>query len=249
MLFERTHSEVSNEFSATVCKSFSFPVHLHRSFEFFGVTRGMACVTVEEKEYTLSAGEAVLIFPYQTHAYANDNSADVVMLIFSPEMVPAFYNHTARKTPLSNLFAFPLEQPLHLENSCLQIALAYKICGTFDQTASYTVEQPDKRHNLLHQLLTYVDKNYKGNCTLEEAAKSLNYDYTYVAKFFKSASGIPFRTYVNRLRIQNAPFLLETTSEPVSAIAEACGFTCVSTFDREFKKAFGMSPQAYRRRN
>ncbi|MDD7651567.1 MAG: cupin domain-containing protein [Candidatus Faecousia sp.] len=109
MLFERTHSEVSNEFSATVCKSFSFPVHLHRSFEFFGVTRGMACVTVEEKEYTLSAGEAVLIFPYQTHAYANDNSADVVMLIFSPEMVPAFYNHTARKTPLSNLFTFPLE--------------------------------------------------------------------------------------------------------------------------------------------
>ena len=55
--------------------------------------------------------------------------------------------------------------------------------------------------------------------------------------------------YLLRLRLQHASLLLNTTDEPIGAIAAACGFTSASYFARRFKTEFGHSARAHRGRH
>ena len=50
------------------------------------------------------------------------------------------------------------------------------------------------------------------------------------------------------LRIEEAKQMLETTDEPIDAIAGEVGYTEPAAFRRLFKRATGISPLQYRQR-
>lgn len=52
--------------------------------------------------------------------------------------------------------------------------------------------------------------------------------------------------YLNRLRLEQAALLLETTRDSVLDIMLECGFNNVSHFNQLFKKSYGMTPSRYR---
>ncbi|NNC27318.1 helix-turn-helix domain-containing protein, partial [Salinisphaera sp. USBA-960] len=53
--------------------------------------------------------------------------------------------------------------------------------------------------------------------------------------------------FVNLVRLAEAERLLVTTDEPVGRIQERAGFLTRSNFYREFQKAYGEAPGAYRK--
>ena len=53
--------------------------------------------------------------------------------------------------------------------------------------------------------------------------------------------------YLLRLRINQAAILLKTSSEPLTRIAFACGFTDINYFSRQFKKYYNILPSQYRK--
>ena len=64
--------------------------------------------------------------------------------------------------------------------------------------------------------------------------------------FSAYADGQSFTAYINSLRLQEALHLIRKEPDtPVSAIAEAVGFT-PSNFREQFKREFGMTPTEYR---
>lgn len=65
---------------------------------------------------------------------------------------------------------------------------------------------------------------------------------------FKTATGHAPLDYVQRLRIEEAKELLETTAEPVEAIGRAVGYEDTSFFRRLFKRQTGTTPARYRQR-
>jgi transcriptional regulator GlxA family with amidase domain len=54
--------------------------------------------------------------------------------------------------------------------------------------------------------------------------------------------------YVERLRVERARLLLESTPAPVATVATRCGFGTVETMRRAFARRVGVSPGAYRER-
>ena len=70
MFFESHHSTERNFFKITVNKNtLSFSLHIHKAYELYAVTSGHAEVKIDGKEYSLRSGEAVLVFPYQSHEW------------------------------------------------------------------------------------------------------------------------------------------------------------------------------------
>jgi len=63
---------------------------------------------------------------------------------------------------------------------------------------------------------------------------------------FKQVTGISFKEYLNKVRIEEAKSLLEHTDYSIMEIAVACGYSDQSYFTKVFKKATGITPKQYR---
>lgn len=246
MFFEAKHSLLENEFVFFEGTEISFPVHMHRSFEYFEQRQGSTEVTVGNRHYLLREGESVLIFPLQPHSYREIESGSLRICIFSPELVRSFYDKTAHKLPTDHQFCCVLPNPISCDTFFHKKALAYLICGEFERGREYTEYKQKSEDRLLVSLLHFADRNFCSRCLLRDAAKSAGYDYVYVSKFFKRRVGMSFRRYVNNLRIIESKQLLSATTAGIEEIGERCGFCSLRAFDREFREQEGMTPSEYR---
>ena len=63
---------------------------------------------------------------------------------------------------------------------------------------------------------------------------------------FKNVTGEPFSRYVQKLRIENAKRLLESTNFSASEIMYKVGYNDDRSFRRLFKEHTGLAPKHYR---
>ncbi len=245
MFFESHHSREREHFNITTEKNNKgFPMHIHRSFECYAVKKGAATAIVNGIEYKLVPGEAVLVFPYQRHEYRTEENTDTWVCIFSPDLVGSF-NKGRVGTPVSNKFKYSTDNNIPT-SLLLKKALCYQLCGIFDSGADYKVKISEKE-DLLSKILHYTSKNYKTECSLEDIAHSIGYDYSYISKFFKRMTGQSYKSYLNNLRIGEACRLLRETDKTISEISEICGFGTTRSFNREFLLITDKTPREYKK--
>lgn len=98
----------------------------------------------------------------------------------------------------------------------------------------------------LKQLIEFIQRNYHKNLKLESLADSFNYNNAYLGKIFRNYTGEPFRTYLDKVRMDRAKSLLEQGYK-VYKVAELVGFPNVDYFHFKFRKYVGCSPSDYRK--
>ena len=82
--------------------------------------------------------------------------------------------------------------------------------------------------------------------SLAELAASVNLSPSRLRAIFKAETGLTIPQYVKRIKLQFARELMLKTFMRVSEIAAYLEFDDPSYFVREFKRAFGQTPAAYR---
>ncbi len=82
--------------------------------------------------------------------------------------------------------------------------------------------------------------------SLDEAARSVGLGRRRFTELFREITGESWRKQVQRLRLEYAARLLESTDRSVTAIAFECGFEDLSHFHHSFKAAHGRTPLAHR---
>ena len=248
MIFESKYSVFNDNFSLDEFEYLSFPLHIHRSFEFIGQIRGSTEVIIDEKRYILSEGDAVLIFPFQTHSFTPVEKGRLQRCIFATNLVSEFDRKSEGKLPLNNKFRCIITNKPPIDSIYHQKSVAYYICGEFELCAEYCEKKDTADTGCLIELLRYADQYYKNQCLLRDAAAEIGYDYAYLSKYFKRRVGIAFRKYVNLLRLNESKNLLMSTRKSVSQISEECGFQSLRVFDREFFAECGRTPSEYRKK-
>lgn len=227
-----------------------FPSHVHNVYEVLRVTRGHAVAVIDGKEYHLTKGQCLAVFPLQYHSYAVDRDANVDIYIFSPYFIGEFEEQAAGKRPVSPQFDDAgLPNSPQIGNILSTKAFFYTLCHLL--LSRLTLNEHDPAHTnptLLDRLFLFVDHNFEGDCSLSRAASELSYDYTYLSKMFKQKTGMSYNEYVNRFRIGKAIYELLGSDRSVSEIAFAVGFDSIRTFNWEFKRILGTTPRQYRQR-
>jgi YesN/AraC family two-component response regulator len=100
---------------------------------------------------------------------------------------------------------------------------------------------------VMQKVLNHISQNLSEPAlTLQQTASDLGLNKSYLASLFKKETGSTFTTYVNKKRIDQAIFLLNTSDSPVHTIASICGINDMTYFARIFKKEKGMTPTQYR---
>lgn len=126
--------------------------------------------------------------------------------------------------------------------------LLYSACAEFDSNATYREAEPQKE-KLLFGIFSFVEENFKGDCSLAALSKKSGYDYSYLSRYFKKIVGMSFNNYVNNYRISNACYLLKNTDNTILASALESGFGGLRSFNRNFKAVLGITPAEYRKNN
>lgn len=252
MLYQSQHSLRCDHFKIEKGRDFSFPPHLHSSFELIVVTSGEMTVTVEKTEYLIGRQDALLIFPNQLHSLHTDTQSEHILCIFSPQLVRAYGNIFLNKLPKNNLFK---PSPFYIEalsekdseNGSLRIkGLLYSLCAEFDSTAEYTEKARDEGELLL-KIFRFVEETYAKECTLSRLAERISYHDVYLSRYFKKCTGLTFSEYANRYRVNEGAYILRNSQKKILDVAYECGFDSLRSFNRNFKEIMGKTPSEYRK--
>jgi len=104
----------------------------------------------------------------------------------------------------------------------------------------------DANTKLLQKAIRYIHEHYAGEISLESISEHLNVSPFYFSRIFSRLTGLTFKSYVNRYRIEKANNLIQTTTRPITDIAYECGFSSIRTFNRVYKMINGKTPSSGR---
>lgn len=251
MFYQFQHSDISEYTKKEYGRNFSFPMHLHQSFEFITVFEGEMTVTVDNLTYNLTPGKALMIFPNQLHSLSSSDSSHM-LCIFSKDLIKTYANKVSELLPLSNLFSpkcYLIDELNDLnESSSLteKKGVFYSLCSQFDKTANYIQRKTDDK-NILYQIFKFVELNYNKECSLYELAAQTGYSYSYLSRYFKKIVGLSFNTYVNQFKISKACYLLDNTDCSILNCSLECGYESLRSFNRNFKEILSITPNEYRK--
>jgi AraC-like DNA-binding protein len=111
---------------------------------------------------------------------------------------------------------------------------------------NYKLAFDEKGNKKMTDVYTFIRENYFKPISLEDVAKIAKMSPFSFSRYFKKNCGACFVEYLNRVRTNKACYLLRETEYQVQDIALECGFGSISNFNKQFRKAEGLSPRDYR---
>ncbi|NME66542.1 helix-turn-helix domain-containing protein [Flammeovirga aprica] len=113
-----------------------------------------------------------------------------------------------------------------------------------------TLTEGDALHpyqDQLDQIKELIDTKIHIQFSINELAKTVGLNTSYLKKYFKEAFNETIFEYATRKRIDYAKELLETSDLPISTISEKIGYQQSAHFSYAFKKNTGLTPNQYRK--
>lgn len=113
--------------------------------------------------------------------------------------------------------------------------------------AQYTRGPAVVEDGWLAPLLEWVDARLGSPLTVAELAARAGVSARTLERRFTATFGRSPLHWLVQQRVRRAQALLETTDQPVEAVATSCGFGTATNMRAHFKRHAGVSPAAYRR--
>ena len=107
-----------------------------------------------------------------------------------------------------------------------------------------SVRFASEREAILHSL-GYIKNHLGEDMSLEKMAQRTAMSRSSFCTGFRRVTGETFNRYLNRERVEAAASLLKA-GKPVSVVAHEVGYADPTTFYRNFKRYFGISPGQYK---
>lgn len=251
-------------------------VHWHEELEIIAVKKGNGFVTVDSELYAVHEGEAVVVFPGQLHGISPNKTEKMEYenIIFLPDMLKSGSQDLCTFQFLSPLTEEAAWGPLHIKKDLDEYEMFLSCISRLDELGRerprgyqlavkgilfqflYLVTagnywkpslKPKKPREKMKQLLGYIEDHYGEKITVGDAADMCFYSSSHFMKYFKQYTGMPFTEYLNSYRMIQAGHLLRSTEDPVTTVAQTCGFDNISYFNRLFRQNYHQAPGEYRK--
>ncbi|MGI0118233.1 helix-turn-helix domain-containing protein [Zooshikella sp. RANM57] len=103
--------------------------------------------------------------------------------------------------------------------------------------------------NKIVNALDYIQHNYLSPISLRDVAVATHTSPSHLATLFKKNTGYSIGEWIIRCRLTESCSRLLHTNTPVNLIVEELGWSDPTHFIRQFKKAYGITPAAWRRKH
>lgn len=100
----------------------------------------------------------------------------------------------------------------------------------------------------LKKAISYMEENYAYSISMQEVADLIGMSYCQFSRFFPRMTGKNFSAYLSDIRLSRARKALLMEGKTVSDVAMECGFDYLSYFIGRFRRRYGITPYAFRRK-
>ncbi len=127
----------------------------------------------------------------------------------------------------------------------LTLSLILFILDRTDKNISKSASNDER----LYAIIEYINANIaQPELSINSIAAKFYISRSYLSAFFKKNMGITLSAYLRKIRLSNAAMQLASTNKKVMDISVDSGFNSLTTFLREFKKEYGISPSDMRQK-
>jgi AraC-like DNA-binding protein len=258
---------------------FNFPVHYHEEYElnFIENASGVRRVVGSSIE-EIDNFELVLVGPNIPHAWftykCKSESIFEITIQFHRDLFHEVFLKRNQLNFIRNLFERSLKGVSFSRRTIERVAPRLKALAekegfesvldlmavlhdlslspdsrTLSDDITYNTELIYNDSERVEKVAQFINANFSRTIRLAEAADLVEMAETAFSRFFKAKTGITFVDYLNDIRIGHASRLLIDTISPIAEIAQECGFTSLTNFNRIFKKRKGLVPKDFREKH
>lgn len=230
-------------------------MHFHASYELYYLEMGSREYFIEDKMFSVSAGDFVLIPPGMLHRTGGEYGVRILVgfkqrflsRVYTPEVVEGLlksFEHL-KVTPSQT------QQPVckgYLKRMALTTDETEQalLLGLLLSELSKCKNQ-EIRDGYISTIVAYINQNYATINNIGQIADHFFVSKYHLCRIFKNTMQVTIIEYLNQIRIKNACQMLDFSSRDIGEISELCGYNSVAYFSNVFKKITGVAPSEYRK--
>ena len=223
--------------------------HWHPCYELLFVFGGEAMQEVDGRKFPLRAGDTLLITSGAVHATsATEEDCYIgVMAFLHPRPLPTIRLAAGGCPEMERIFSRIQEEcTLRRPGSeAIVQGLLLQALGLLERHGSPLAEPaPGPGNGEGRRIEEYLRANLSRGLTLRSVADFAGYSPAYLSRRFSDMMGMPFKQYVDRMKLQAARGLL-ADGFTAGETALALGYETPSSFCRAFKRLTGQTPSEY----
>ncbi|SHJ82728.1 AraC-type DNA-binding protein [Dethiosulfatibacter aminovorans DSM 17477] len=231
----------------------AYKPHLHSELSIGIIDKGKTRLTINDMDYELCEGEAVIIMPYVVHncqpldinnwaftmIYLDDSFRDELTASIGNDLKIGITKLGTKEFKLIKNLANTLKS----ENDDFIKEIEIIDCIN-EIIESIEVKVYSDMDSIIEQIRCYIKDNFLASLSLDELSKSFDMNKFKLIRRFKKIYDSTPSAYQLQLKVDYAKQLMKHEKDLV-AISLKAGFYDQAHFSKEFKKATGITPRQY----
>lgn len=243
-------------------------MHLNRTnigvFDLLFIAEGALHIGEDGREWTLSAGHALLLLP-DRHHYPTKPCGERTVLRWlhfqssgawrqsthlpEPEAIALPKHWIAPDTGFVSRLLLRIEELAVVARSVArweQMSAFWELLRQMEEGRKAAGPSPSEE--IADRTAAYIRQHYGSELTNESISEAMHFHPNYIARCMKEVHRCTPMEYAFQYRMEQARLLLLKTDWPVARIAEQVGYRYAPYFSNCFKEHFGESPLRFRKR-
>lgn len=227
------------------------------SFLIMYITYGSCDINTSEKNFSVKAGQFVLLDCYQPHSYGHPDPWAALWVHFDGRLARDYYEEIVSAN--GNVFA--PEDPQSLKYELQKIydmfrtsstILEGKLSGYLTKLLNNFLFSPDENKKTkvysttMADAVSYINEHFREDLSLEKLAASASMSLYHFTRTFSRETGMTPHQYLIKTRLSAAKYLLQSSETSIKDIAFSTGFHSETSFCTTFKKWEAVTPSQYR---
>ena len=230
-------------------KDYVFKTHFHSNLEILLVNKGECPITCNGRNYLIKDGQIAFFDSFVFHGYDNNPTKNVDTRLM---VIPLSYaeNFLAYKNGLSisnfliddaklcNKLIQVIDDFIYEQKNQTVLSAGIQLfLALLSEKLEFKKSDISSEHNLIKDLLYYVNLNFKNDVSLSTVANHFGYTEAHVSRTFSRFLNQSLKEYVNNLRIRFIQEKIKQGSDlSITELIFQAGFNSQQTYYRNLAK-------------
>lgn len=238
----------------------------HDGIEIIFVLRGTGLLSMDNIQYRINEEDIAVINIGQGHSLERDSGSAILSFNIPASYLALYAPEAAKLRWDCRSFLYPRSEQEAFDKIRKCLAALFILKDQEDRELKFRGELlyllslmtelfPVKEREVsgkgkaqMYGILEYVVQHFQEKLSLSDLASQAHFTPSYLSRLFQKELGMTYTQYLTQLRLNRACSLLKNTEKSVTVIAYDTGFRNTYALIEGFKKAYGMTPGAYRQR-